>query len=323
MTTQDPLDQPGYRHEALFYAGADGFLAATVPFLDDALAAGEPAFVAAPAGELDALRNVFGAGVEGIEFADMAVLGRNPACIIAAWHGFVDAHAGTGRRLRGIGQPVFPARSVAEIGECERHEALLNVAFAVEPPLWLICPYDTASLPPEVIAAAHRSHPHTSGHSHGPTARYDEAELLRSVFAGSWPEPPHESAAFDIGGIGEITALRRFATKHASELGVPPAQQDDVALVVSELISNAIRHGGGRGVLRMWRDRDQLVLQTRNRGALTDPLVGRLRPRARQPDGRGLWIINQLCDLVQIRSHHGDVVVTAGWRIPGAGELIA
>jgi anti-sigma regulatory factor (Ser/Thr protein kinase) len=319
MTTQHLLDQPGYRHEALFYAGLDGFVAAAVPFLQDGLAAGEPAFVAAPQDELEALRDEF-RGSEGIRFADMAVVGKNPACIIAAWHEFVDAHAGTGRRLRGIGQPIFAARSTTEIGECQRHEALLNVAFKVAPPLWLVCPYDTATLPPDVIAAAHHSHPHTSGHTHGPAAHYDEAELLRSVFAGPWPEPPDGTTAFDIAATGEISAVRRFATEHAARLGVPAAEHDDVALIVSELISNAVRHGGGRGVLHVWRDGDELVLQSRNRGALGDPLVGRLRPGAGQPDGRGLWIINQLCDLLQIRAQQGDVVLTASRRIGEAAN---
>ncbi len=315
MTMHDQLEKPGYRHEAVFYAGVDGFLAATVPFLQDGLAAGEPAFVAAPAVQLDALRGVFGAGVEGIRFADMAVVGRNPAHIISAWHQFVHAHAGRGQRLRGIGEPIFAARTAPEVDECQRHEALLNVAFDVEPPLWLMCPYDTASLSPEVIAHAHRTHPHTSGHSHGHRGHYEEAELLDSVFAGSWPAVPDGGASFDIRGVDGVRALRQDATAEAGRLGVPPSQHDDIALVVSELIANALRHGGGRGVFHVWRDGDQLVMQTRNRGTMTDPLVGRLLPDPEQPDGRGLWIVNQLCDLVQIRSHGGQVVVTAGRAI--------
>lgn len=319
MTTHDLLERPGYRHEAMFYAGIDGFLAAAVPFLHDGLAAGEPALVAAPVGQLDALRDVLGTGIDGIQFADMAVVGRNPACIIAAWHEFVDAHAGTGRRLRGIGEPIFPARSARELDECQRHEALLNVAFEVEPPLWLVCPYDTTALSPDVIAQAHRSHPHTSGHGiDGHGQHYDEAELLRAAFAGPWAEPPPGSARFDIDDIHQTTALRRIATQHAAAVGVSAAQQDDVALVVSELISNAMRHSVGRGVLHIWRQRDRLICQTRNRGTLTDPLLGRLRPGAERPGGRGLWIINQLCDLVEIRAHGGDVVITAHQRIDGA-----
>ena len=87
---------------------------------------------------------------------------------------------------------------------------------------------------------------------------------------------------------------------------------DALSLVLSELATNAIRHGDGCGELYMWRDEDRIVCQTRNRGSLREPLTGRLRPAPQQADGRGLWIVNQLCDLVQIRSDDaGTVVITA------------
>ena len=40
----------------------------------------------------------------------------------------------------------------------------------------------------------------------------------------------------------------------------------------------------------------------RDPGPIEDPLVGRRRPRSDQLAGRGQWLVNQLCDLVQIRS---------------------
>jgi hypothetical protein len=39
------------------------------------------------------------------------------------------------------------------------------------------------------------------------------------------------------------------------------------------------------------------------------PLAGRIRPEIDQASGHGLWLVNQLCDLVQVRtSEHGTVV---------------
>jgi anti-sigma regulatory factor (Ser/Thr protein kinase) len=40
-----------------------------------------------------------------------------------------------------------------------------------------------------------------------------------------------------------------------------------------------------------------------------DPLAGREEPRGEQHSGRGLWIANQLCDLVQVRSYATRSVV--------------
>lgn len=324
MTPLELSERSAYRHEAMFYAGVDGFLAATVPFLHDGMAAGEPALVAAPIGRLDALRDTLGDDIDGIEFADMAVIGKNPALIIAAWHDFVEAHRSSGRRLRGIGEPIFAARSAAELVECQHHEALLNMAFAVEPPLWLVCPYDTTSLAPEVILEAHRSHPHRSGDGAVDHAvRYDEAELRRSLFAGPRSEPPSGSTRFDIGDIHAVSTVRRDATRRALEFGAPMGLRDELALIVSELISNAIRHGDGSGTLHVWRADGHVVCQTRNPGVLTDPLVGRLRPAAEQPDGRGLWIINQLCDLVEIRTDGGEVTITVRRRIDLSADATA
>lgn len=63
-----------------------------------------------------------------------------------------------------------------------------------------------------------------------------------------------------------------------------------------------MRHGGGRGTLRIWQEPARLYCQVDDDGRITNPLVGRLRPDPDQLGGRGLWLANQACDLVQIRS---------------------
>ena len=55
---------------------------------------------------------------------------QQPRAVIAAWRAFVQAHPGASR-LCGIGEPVDPGRSPAELAECQLHEALLNIAFDV------------------------------------------------------------------------------------------------------------------------------------------------------------------------------------------------
>ena len=39
-----------------------------------------------------------------------------------------------------------------------------------------------------------------------------------------------------------------------------PARQADVALAVNELSSNSVRHGGGAGTVRVWRERRRTAL---------------------------------------------------------------
>src|SRR6202035_2440264 len=90
----------------------------------------------------DELRDTAG----GVVFADMAGVGANPARIIPAWREFVDAHASSAKRLRGIGEPVWAERDATTLVECQRHEQLLNLAFEQGRPWWLLCPYDTSTL---------------------------------------------------------------------------------------------------------------------------------------------------------------------------------
>jgi anti-sigma regulatory factor (Ser/Thr protein kinase) len=83
----------------------------------------------------------------------------------------------------------------------------------------------------------------------------------------------------------------------------------DLVLAVNELLTNSVRHGGGSGVLRIWQDDHTLVCEVRDRGRITDPLADRRRPDPGRTGGRGLWVANQLCDLVQLRSLDGENVV--------------
>ena len=135
----------GYRHEAFFWDGDDQFLAGTVPFIREGLGAGQPVMVAVTPGRLDLLRDALDGDAAQVRFVDMARLGANPARIIPAWRLFTDQHPG--QPVRGIGEPIWKGRRLAELAECQMHEALLNLAVDADTPLWLMCPYDTATLP--------------------------------------------------------------------------------------------------------------------------------------------------------------------------------
>src|SRR5690349_2570692 len=50
-----------------------------------------------------------------------------------------------------------------------------------------------------------------------------------------------------------LVSLRSAVAAHGSALGLAPHRVDDLVLVAHELASNAVRHGGGGGRLRVWR----------------------------------------------------------------------
>jgi anti-sigma regulatory factor (Ser/Thr protein kinase) len=298
-----------FRHEALFYAGRDDFVRRTGAFLRDAVEAEEPALVVVDAAKIAVLREELGDAAGGVQFADMADVGANPARIIPAWREFVTRQAPTGRRLRGIGEPIRPERSAAELVECERHESLLNVAFAGSPSWWLLCPYDTEALDPAVLEEARRTHPfvHEDGFSRE-SADYYGLSASGAPFAEPLPEPP--ASALELAfGDGPLDALRWLVGRAAAAAGLDTSRAADFVLAVHELATNTVRHGGGRGTLRLWREPDALVAEVSDAGRLDQPLAGRERPLAGQPGGRGLWLVNQLCDLAQIRCFPAGTVV--------------
>jgi anti-sigma regulatory factor (Ser/Thr protein kinase) len=307
----------GFRHEALLYAGTDGFVEGTLPWIRAAVAAEEPILVVVSAAKIARLREELGsAAAEQVTFADMADVGVNPARIIPAWRVFVDAHSGRGRRLRGIGEPIWPERSPAELVECQRHEALLNLAFAGAEDFWLLCPYDVEALDPGVIAKAHHSHPVmvADGASHD-SSTYHDLRAVSAPFAEPLPEPAPGADVLPFTS-GTLAGVRRLVALRAADARLTEERSGDLVLAVNELATNSIRHGGGGGVLRIWQTGDTLICEVADAGRIADPLAGRRRPVSGQSGGHGLWLCNQVCELVQLRTFATGSVVRLHTRSP-------
>ena len=290
----------GFRHEALLYDGDEAFLAGTVPFVRDAVAHGGAVLVALGEEKTSLLRAALGADAEPIRFAPMAELGRNPARIIPAWREFVAEHAGLDAPVRGIGEPIWPGRTPAEIEECHRHEALLNLAFAGLSDWWLLCPYDCSGLEEAVVRDAAHTHPHLV-----------EAGATTASTAYTAPSPtlaPGEPLPEPAGDVVELrftrhdlARIRVVVAERARAVGLDLRRASDLVLAVNELTTNSVRHAKGGGVLRLWEEDGAAVCEVRDEGRIRDPLAGRVRPVDDRPGGRGLWMVNHLCDFVQLR----------------------
>jgi anti-sigma regulatory factor (Ser/Thr protein kinase) len=191
------------------------------------------------------------------------------------------------------------------MSECHRHEALLNVAFADTPGFWLICPYDTTTLDPGDVALACETHPHVAGM---PSADYPGLDFHAGPFTAQLPAPVREPdrVEFDADSLSE---LRRFVAARAERAELSQDRAHDFLLAANEIACNSVRHGGGHGVLAIWEDSGTLLCDVQDSGEITGPLVGRERPEDGQSHGYGLWMANQLCDLVQVRTFPtGNVV---------------
>jgi anti-sigma regulatory factor (Ser/Thr protein kinase) len=292
------MKHAGFQHRALIYEGEGEYLAGTLPFLEAALEAEEPALVAVGPAQARWLKRAFAAADKReIHFLDVEAVGRNPASIIPLWRDFVSENGG--RRVRGIGEPVWAARSAAALEECQRHECLLNVAFDPGTAWSLLCPYDAGSLSAEALERVAVSH--RCVHREGLSEKSVSFEPEPDCFAGELP-PPAVSPEIFAFGLAGLAAVRNRVAAAAERTGMDPREVADLVTATSELAANSVMHGGGTGTLRLWCEDGHLLSEVEDRGLIEEPLVGRLRPGVSQEGGRGLWLANQLCDLVQIRS---------------------
>ncbi len=297
----------GYRHEALLYSGMAEFFAGTTSFIRRAVRAGNPVLVMVSGSKIGMLRRELRAEARNVSFADMADAGGNPGRIIAAWQAFAREHAGASR-LWGIGEPVYPGRSPAELAECQLHEALLNIAFDASIPLWLLCPYDLEALATDVIDEAYRTHPFIArGEDRQASSAFRPVDLA-DPFARPLPARPADAdyLAFQPGGLGRV---RAFVAERARLAGLGQRSATAIMQAVHEITASSLRHGGGHGELRAWRDDRSLICEVSDHGHITSPLAGRLPPGTDAAPGSGLWLANQLCDLVQIYSSPGGTAI--------------
>jgi anti-sigma regulatory factor (Ser/Thr protein kinase) len=313
QTLDDAGPTTGFSHEAYLYTDPARFLEGCLDFIRSGLAAGESVLVAVPEPRATWLRQLL-RGEDDVSVVDMASLGANPARIIPEWRSFLDRAVDDGRPVRGIGEPVWAERSPAELAECLLHESLLNLAFDDGPAWRLMCPYDAAALPGRVLDQALSVHP-TVADATGcrPSPTYHSVPAARGLRGD--PLPPPEATPVELPfTTAELGSVRRLVRRQAVEAGLRGDATDDLVLAVDEVAANSLLHGGGRGVLRIWTEGHSLVCEVADDGVITDPLVGRRQPPLERTGGRGLWLANQLCRLVQIRS--GAAGTTVRLHVP-------
>jgi anti-sigma regulatory factor (Ser/Thr protein kinase) len=288
----------GLRHVLFPFGGGDEFLTGTLAFIQAARASDDAVVVAVSEPHRRLLRANLTGDDPLVSFVDAAALGRNPGRMIPAWREWISRFVLQGHVVRGIGESVWSGRGESERTELRYHEWLVNLAFATSPAWWLFCPFDTTGQDAETVRAVARCHPLLwRDGAATPGADYVEGPFEFTPLSA--PHEPNEALAFT---RDELGAVRDLVTRRATELGIGERRLGETLVAVTEVASNSVRHGGGGGMLRMWVNGGALVCDIEDRGVIRDPLVGRLRPTARQVGGRGLWLVHQLSDLVQIRS---------------------
>jgi anti-sigma regulatory factor (Ser/Thr protein kinase) len=121
-------------------------------------------------------------------------------------------------------------------------------------------------------------------------------------------------------GEGELPAVRQRLEAVARGCGLGPDEAYDWVIAVNELMANAIRHGGGSGELRVWRDGDLWCeVSDAGPGFAAEPyLAPRERPMPSPEGGMGLWIAQRMTRGMRIESGPSGSTVRIRTPLPGA-----
>lgn len=286
-----------YRHEAMPYSGDDEFVAMASSFLGAGIREDEPGLLFAAASRLAGTREALGELAGEVTFVDVDAVGHNPARMFAALEGFVTAN--DGRRVRAVDEPLPANRAAAMWIEAEFHELLLGTGACHDWNLWLGCPFDTAALGDAQQLAMRSSHP-SDGR--------DMGSLVSARFREPLSPRPLDARTFLIDGR-DLAVVRAVVRTAARMAGLANQRAEDFVCAVNEVVTNSLCHGRGPADLALWSEDGALVCEVHDQGQIRDPFAGRRPPALGQTSGRGLWLANHLCDLVQIRGPESGTCV--------------
>ncbi|MFG3708073.1 ATP-binding protein [Micromonospora sp. NPDC047670] len=138
----------------------------------------------------------------------------------------------------------------------------------------------------------------------------DDAANSEPVDPASVPAPATELISQDF-TAATVTALRHRLQAAVTAAGLTGDVGYDFVLAVHELVTNAVRHGGGHGRLDLRCQDDLLICEITDQGPATGSLPVRL-PAADVVGGRGLWLAHRLAEgLVLTRRLHGVTATVA------------
>lgn len=284
-------------HEALMYRDEAEFDAAMHAFLQEAVAAGEPVLFALPGPHLAHVRAMLEGAVPDARLEDAEQVGRNPSCLLSMIEEWVASHDG---HARVVTEVVWPGRSHAEAIEAMRHEALVNHALAGSGAT-IMSPFDAEHLDADILSGIEMTHPTVveDGQRRAGTSYTDP---LSTTFGELWPLEDPTGPVSEHPLDGSLMELRRAIAEDPVLGSLTAARRSDLVFAINEAATNAMRHGDSTCTTRIWHEGDEVITEVSSGSGIPDVMAGRRRPAAEALEGRGLWLINQVCDLVELRS---------------------
>jgi len=292
-------EHPLLRHDGIFYDDEATFGTAAVSFVREGIERDEIVMVNTGSNAVTSLLRALFADDVQVVFAEHQVY-TAPTAVIDGYRRTMDRGLAAGASgFRAMGFIDFESSNLPW-QEWLRYEAAVNEVFAPYP-LTSLCPYDTTTVPHEIVEAIARTHTglvdargrHTNPGYTGPAELVAE-EGLRT------PALPIQARAprmvLQPGRETDDLRVELYSATMSSHL--PRLRVDDFVSAMSELVRNAHRHGAEPVTLKVWASDTTLVGTVTDHGpGLEDPLVGYARPTD-PAQGLGLWGARQLVDVL-------------------------
>lgn len=289
MSVADHSPQQRFLHRAVLYDSTDELLEILAPLLSDAVR-GRRAVLATIDSEVErGLQERLGGRGDGLRFlATERVAGVSSQTVVMhnRWLAETLGEAGLliGQHQAGV-----------DAAQVSFWEAAFNAALS-DLPVTMWCAYRTSE-PAETLQAMRATHPELADRA-GMRPNPDYRDPA-AVLAEHRPTPPPALgppvAELPFGADG-LAGLRRSVAGFSRDAGLDRDRRGNLVAAVSEAATNAVEHGAGHGVLRVWHGPGELTCEVHDPGPLHTPYFGLLVPPPTSRRGRGLWLIRQLCD---------------------------
>lgn len=121
--------------------------------------------------------------------------------------------------------------------------------------------------------------------------------------------PPSVPGAVSLTFTTDLAAVRALVRRCSKAAGLDDKRAMDLVIAVSEVAANTVQHARTSGTLDIWHDADEVVCQVTDAGFISDPHAGTRMPQTGATSGFGLWMVNQVCDKVDMQSDEQGTII--------------
>jgi len=308
----------GYRHLALYHDSLAELGDAVVPFLEAGRQGGKSAVLAADDATVAAVKATTN-GDTSLTVMDPRELFRNPNHALTACQRLAEAELARGAAGVQILARMPHGRAPTQWAEWASFDYVANQVLA-DCPVELLCLYDAASLPAQVLDLGLHTHPLLldGGQLVGNEQYSPDPDPIAATVRAAHDDLETTPATLALEPVTSAAQARAAVRQilDSGAAGASPAAADFIT-ALSEVVQNALTHGRPPVRLRLWVTGDRVLGTVTDSGTgVPDPLTG-LGPR---PDlspgcGAGLWLARQLTDTLILRPDRNTFTVLIGFHV--------